>query len=176
MLQTYGGDIKCCSLSCKGGMMIEYMSTVILTGCGPEVCATSKTTKQRLRQQAEEDGGALKDREGLYFSILQQSGEIKQDTQRERETEGCVWRELVCKNFKLPSNTAWWSGLRNYPGNNTITRWVGYACVQALFSHSLWSSAHTQLLLRITQLPHECTHLPYSEKINTSAFLSSFFP
>lgn len=73
--------------------MIEYMSTVILTGCGPEVCATSKTTKQRLRQQAEEDGGALKDREGLYFSILQQSGEIKQDTQRERERQRDVYGE-----------------------------------------------------------------------------------
>ncbi len=37
--------------------MIEYMSTVILTGCGPEVCVTSNTTKQRLRRQTQEDGG-----------------------------------------------------------------------------------------------------------------------
>lgn len=37
--------------------MIEYMSTVILTGCGPEVCVTSNNTQQRLRRQTEEDGG-----------------------------------------------------------------------------------------------------------------------
>lgn len=41
--------------------MIEYMSAVILTGCGPEVWATSKTTEQRLRRQTrEEDGGHLR--------------------------------------------------------------------------------------------------------------------
>lgn len=41
--------------------MIEYMSAVILTGCGHEVWATSKTTEQRLRRQAgEEDGGHLR--------------------------------------------------------------------------------------------------------------------
>lgn len=41
--------------------MIEYMSAVILTGCGAEVWATSKTTEQRLRRQAgEEDGGHLR--------------------------------------------------------------------------------------------------------------------
>lgn len=71
MLQTYGGDVKYCLLSCKGGMMIEYMSTVILTGCGPEVWATSKTTRQRLRCQAGEDGGQLRIERGLYFSIQQ---------------------------------------------------------------------------------------------------------
>lgn len=49
--------------------MIEYMSTVILTGCGPEVCATSKTTKQGLRRQAgEEDGGHLRIERG-YNSL-----------------------------------------------------------------------------------------------------------
>lgn len=41
--------------------MIEYMSAVILTGCGTEVWATSKTTKHSLRRQAgEENGGHLR--------------------------------------------------------------------------------------------------------------------
>lgn len=63
MLQTYGAVVKCCSLSCEGGMMIEYMSTVILTGCGPEVCVTSNITKRRPRPKDPEDGGLLEEEE-----------------------------------------------------------------------------------------------------------------
>lgn len=44
-------------------MMIEYMSTVILTGCGPEVCVTSNITKRRLRPKDLEDGGLLEEEE-----------------------------------------------------------------------------------------------------------------
>lgn len=39
--------------------MIEYMSTVILAGCGPWVCVASNNTQQRLRRQTEEDWGLL---------------------------------------------------------------------------------------------------------------------
>ncbi|KAK2910551.1 hypothetical protein Q8A73_008266 [Channa argus] len=38
-------------------MMIEYMSAVILAGCGPQVCVASNNTQQRPRRQPEEDGG-----------------------------------------------------------------------------------------------------------------------
>ena len=38
-------------------MMIEYMSTVILTGCGPEAYVTSNITKRRPRPKDLEDGG-----------------------------------------------------------------------------------------------------------------------
>lgn len=39
----------------RGGMMIEYMSTIILTGCGPEVCMTSNNARHCLKHQAEQE-------------------------------------------------------------------------------------------------------------------------
>lgn len=84
MLQTYGAVVKGCSLSCEGGMMIEYMSTVILTGWGPEACVTSNTTKQGLRHQAQEDGKGVGGR-----------------AEKERQAEGSARRELFLKAFKL---------------------------------------------------------------------------
>lgn len=52
------------------GMMIEYMSTVILTVCG----LSSARPKKKCQAEAETSGlrgwGAVKDREGLYFPTL----------------------------------------------------------------------------------------------------------
>lgn len=45
MLQTYGAVGKCSSLYSEEGDMIECMSTVILPGCGPEVCVTSNNAQ-----------------------------------------------------------------------------------------------------------------------------------
>lgn len=74
--------------------MIEYMSTVILTGCGPEVCATSKTTKQRLRQQAEEDGGHLRIERGYISPYCNSMGKLSK-THRERERDRGMCMERV---------------------------------------------------------------------------------
>lgn len=79
--------------------MIEYMSTVILTGCGPEVCVTSNNTKQRLRRQTE--GHWRRGEGGRVGEIWKQHGERKKGgAEREGQTEGSVWRELSFKTFK----------------------------------------------------------------------------
>lgn len=104
MLQTYGAVSKCCSLSCEGGMMIEYMSTVILTGFGPEVCVTSNNTQQRLRRQTEKNWGHWRRREGGGgWWDMETVWEKKGGTDWERQTNESVRRALSFKTFKLLS-------------------------------------------------------------------------
>lgn len=75
--------------------MIEYMSTVILTGCGPEVYVTSNNTQQRLRHQTEEGVGRWerwghsRRGEGLWVGVVRygDSMEKERETERQRETE-----------------------------------------------------------------------------------------
>lgn len=99
MLQTYGAVGKCGSLSCEG-MMIEYTSTVILPGCGPEVCVTSNNTQHRLRRHTDE---GQKRRGAGGGEIWKQHGSRKREegkvTERQTERvcgESYPFKRLIC--------------------------------------------------------------------------------
>lgn len=65
----------------RGGMMIEYMSTIILTGCGPEVCMTSNNARHCLKHQAEQE--ARGEEETSYGNSM---GTGKKEGCKERDT------------------------------------------------------------------------------------------
>lgn len=182
MLQTYGAVVKRCSLSYEGGMMIEYMSAVILTGCGPEVCVTSNTTKQRLRRQAEQNRGHWKrERGGGGVTVTGNKARRTDWTVRDRQRE--VYGESYpLKLLNYPSNSARWSGLRNHRGNNTTTIWVGYPCPDPFSPLFLHLNTHTELLLHsgfhiLPQFPNECTHSAWANqhKYHLDCFNLQFF-
>ncbi len=119
----------------RGGMMIECMSTVILTGCGPEVCATSNNTKRRLRRQTEVDGGHRRRGGGRDMETVW--------GKRERETDRGKCMERVINPLILHG------GLVLELTMVTIPQQDGWGIpVQTLFPHSFCLSSHTQSVLR----------------------------
>lgn len=94
MLQTYGAVGKCCSLSCEGGMMIEYMSTIILTGCGPEVCMTSNNARHWLKHQAEQEARGEERRKQVMetaWALERKKGAKKETQVNRKSTQAPSW-------------------------------------------------------------------------------------
>lgn len=74
-----------------GGMMIEYMSTIILTGCGPEVCMTSNNARHCLKHQAEQEARGEERRK----QVMETAWALERKKGAKKETQ-------VNRNYSLP--------------------------------------------------------------------------
>lgn len=77
-----------------GGMMIEYMSTIILTGCGPEVCMTSNNARHCLKHQAEQEARGEERRK----QVMETAWALERKKGAKKETQ-------VNRNYSLPPPT-----------------------------------------------------------------------
>lgn len=75
----------------RGGMMIEYMSTIILTGCGPEVCMTSNNARHCLKHQAEQEARGEERRK----QVMETAWALERKKGAKKETR-------VNRNYSLP--------------------------------------------------------------------------
>lgn len=74
--------------------MIECVSTVILPGCGPEVCVTSKKTRSTaLRRQADGNRGRHRRRE--QKETYRTKGGVEEESRRRQELSSKAQKLLL---------------------------------------------------------------------------------